>query len=1045
MHQHIDRRLQIVSAGAGYGKTTLLIDFAEDVEIPICWYSLDRFDSDPKVFLETLVAAIAHKFPLFGEEARKRIATIADIKQQMPSLVGLLTAEIYRDIPEYFAVVLDDYHQVEHNPALNSLLQYLLDRLPENCQLILCSRSALPVPSVPRMLSQQKAFILGNEDLRFTAEETRELFLLKYGVSLSQDDAQHLNAQCEGWVTALQLIVATSGSGKFTAERPVESGHLFDYLSNEVYLRQSPMVRRFLLDTSILSELEPVGCERLLGIKGSKRILRYIDRANLFVVRVGEDGRTYRYHQLFQDFLQRKLMDDSARYVSLALKAARFYERKRNWGAALECYQRCGRWKYYVGIISRIGEELVAQGRWETLAHWIDAIPSMHLTQDPRLLIWRAQAAMRLGEMEKALSLSSQAWKEFELQGIAAGMAHAALVRAAPLRLAGQWKAALKDVRVALQLLRLDRAHPRLVAEARRQLGHIRYQSGQFERARKEWERSLALFIKLGDLDSISKLHDLIGVAYAELGDFLCAMDHLEQARAGWQKLGNLGDLGQTLNNLGNLLYLQGSYSEALTRFKKAVEVDRQAGNLLFEAWSLWNIGDVHRDLRDYEVALDHYQRSLELARQSMDSELVGHVTCGIGSLYSLLGRYEEGETLIRQAISHARQRGSQYEVGLFTGSLGALYCSWGKRKRALRLLAEAVQLISRSQNKRKDAWARLHLANALFLSKAFPECVQELKKVAAILDEVGFDAFLIPDASRMLPLVRYAASKRVGNGRFQEVWHKVVEPKLAPSSVARDNAVPDRAKPLPRVEAFALGESSVLVDSRKVSDLEWRSRKSKEMFFYLLSHRREATKEQILETLWPEVASPRGHSSVHAAAYRLRRALYDGCLAQEGGRYYLCPDGEFWFDAEEFDRLASQASRLPRGTEARASLMEKALELYRGPFLEEFYSEWCETLRRNAEQRYIAILSSLAGYYAALGDYPRSIGLLERIVGIDNYQEEAYAQLMKCYASMGDTTAALKWYERYRSLAQQDLQLLPSDTLATLYREIKESALKRS
>lgn len=1044
LHQHVDRRLQIVSGGAGYGKTTLLTDFAQDVDIPICWYTLDRFDCDPKVFLETLVEAVAHKFPQFGSETRERIATVADFKQEMPSLIGLLTAEIHRCIPEFFALVLDDYHQVETSSTINSLLEYLIERLPDNCQLIVSSRSGVPIPSVSKMLSQQQALILTTEDLRFTVDETRELSLDRYGLSLSEEDAQLLNTECEGWVTALQLMLSALGAGKPSPEKLVKSKYLFDYLNNEVFLKQVQRVRRFLLYTSVLPELEPEACDYLLGTKGSARILREIEKANIFVFHLGEDGSIYRYQQLFQDFLQKKLMEDMAKYMSLVGKIARFYEHKGNWGVALEYYEKCHRWKDCLRILSSVGEELVATGRWESLARWTDAIPPEHLTHDPRLLVWRAQAAMRLGEMDKALSLSSQAWEEFSLKGITSGMAHASLVRASALRLAGQSKPALKDVQMALKLLKGEESHLRLVAEARRQLGALLYEDGQFEKAAREWKRSLAFFTKLGDLNSISKLHEFVGVAHAELGDFPKAMGYLEQARAGWQKLGNLSELGQTLNNIGNLCYLQGSYAKALTLLKEAVEADEKSGNLRSQAWALWNIGDVRRDIGDYEAALANYQRSLEIARQAMDSRLVGYVTCSLGIVKGIQGKFDEAELLIKQAISHAEEKGSKYEQGLHSGWLGALCCWQGKRKRALQVLVKSVELVSGSKNKRKEAWARLHLANAFFLNRQFAQCVQELTKVAALLKEVGYDAFLIADASRMPSLVRYAASKRVGDGRFLEIWRKVQEPRAA-HLVATDVVSSVEVKASPRVDAFALGQSLVQVDGRKVSELEWRSKKSKEMLFYLLSHRQRGTKEQVLEALWPDIAGPKSHSSLYSTAYRLRRSLYDGCLVQEGGRYYLCSDGEFWLDAEEFEKLVSQASQVGRGSVIRASLLEKATNLYRGPFLEEFYSEWCETLRKNLEQRYINALASLAGYYAALGDYAKSVSLLERIVGIDNYREETYAELMKSCARMGDATAALKWYQRYHEVLQGDLQLAPSRTLTQLYNEILESTLKHN
>jgi ATP/maltotriose-dependent transcriptional regulator MalT/DNA-binding SARP family transcriptional activator len=1042
LHQHVDCRLQVISAGAGYGKTTLLVDFAQDVEIPVCWYSLDKFDSDPKVFLETLTEAILHKFPDFGGEVRARMATLLDPRPELPAVVRLFCSEIYQTIPEYFALVLDDYHQVEGSLEVNSLMEYLLERLPDNCQLIISSRHSPPLSGMPKLVSQQRAAMLATEDLSFTAEEVKELHLLKHGIQLSDDQAQELVNKSGGWPTALQLMGSCAAKDGLDRQIQGSRDYLFDYLTAEVYLKQPKRVRQFLIDTSILTDLEPAICNYLLGISDSAQILQEVERANLFVLRKGEDGQLCQYHHLFQDFLEKRLAADKGRYTRLNLLAATAYKERGSFDRAVEHYQKANAWDQCISVLSNWSEHLAKAGRWESLARWVDAIPHDSLKSVPQLMVWRAQAAIRLGQMDHALALSSEALAECQNKQDNRGMGQAALVRAAALRLVRQPKAAMEEVRLAITALRGDPLRVDSLAEAHRQQGLILYDGGKFEPARKEWQKALALSLPTGNLFAISRVHDGLGIACAELGDFGSAFNHFEQAKQGWQQLGNLTDLGRTLSNLGELYCVVGNYGEGLRLLWEAVEVHHQSGNVETEGWTLWNIGDAQKDLGNLENSVKNYQKGLQIARQCMESQLVAYINASLGTTYGLQGRFDEAETLIRQAISQAEDTGNSYDLGLFLGAMGNLCCLQKDARKGLPHIAKSVELISGSKNPRMEAWARLLLANGLFLRKRFVECQQQMEAIATIVQRTGYDGFLAAEAARMPALIQYATSKRLGGDCFLRIREKALALRKTKYADEVGMAAPT-AKVPPRVEAFALGKSEVLVDGRKVSEMEWRSRKSKELFYYLLSHRREGTKEQILDALWPEISGAKGHSSFYSTAYRLRRALYDGCLRQERGRYYLSPDGEFWFDVEEFRDRISTAGRLAGGSQERASRLERAVALYRGPFLEEFYSEWCETLRRELEHHYISALARLAGYYAAKGDYARSVTPLERIIEIDPYREEVYAELMKACGRMGNAVAALKWYEYYCHTAGKDLGATPSQELTDLYRRIRKTTLK--
>jgi DNA-binding SARP family transcriptional activator len=240
-----------------------------------------------------------------------------------------------------------------------------------------------------------------------------------------------------------------------------------------------------------------------------------------------------------------------------------------------------------------------------------------------------------------------------------------------------------------------------------------------------------------------------------------------------------------------------------------------------------------------------------------------------------------------------------------------------------------------------------------------------------------------------------------------------------------------------PDIEARALGESLVFVNSHPISEAEWRSSRAKEVFFYILGCGAGQTKEQITAALWPDLSPAKGTSNFHINLYRARRATFPGIFTLEQGQYKLNPDLDIWFDVAEFEGLLSRAQNLPLGSRARMVNLERAIELYRGPFMEEFYSEWIEIRRRELEDEYLKALSLLAGFYSRKGKQDRAIALLEKSIAIDPYQDEVYCQIMELNLAVGDRASALRIYKRYLDTVASEMVVAPSPRMQGLHKHI--------
>jgi non-specific serine/threonine protein kinase/serine/threonine-protein kinase PknK len=221
---------------------------------------------------------------------------------------------MYAAIPDYFVLVLEDYHFVQDSEPAKRILDILVNRAPDNCHIIISSRTSVDLSSVASLMFQRRASSLGAWHLSFTAMEVKELLAKQHGLHLSDERAEKLTTEAEGWIAG--ILLSTYGRRAGTPSTNVltlSRQDIFRYLASEVFERQSPEIKRFLLASSTLNDMEPETCEQLTGIANCQKLFQDIERRNLFIARVDSEKVWYRYHHLFRQFLQGKLLGETPR------------------------------------------------------------------------------------------------------------------------------------------------------------------------------------------------------------------------------------------------------------------------------------------------------------------------------------------------------------------------------------------------------------------------------------------------------------------------------------------------------------------------------------------------------------------------------------------------------------------------------------------------------------------------------------------------------------------------------------------------------------
>jgi LuxR family maltose regulon positive regulatory protein len=418
----LSHRLTLLSAPAGYGKTTLLTSLASLYpDLDLAWLSLDEGDNDPVLFLAYLVAALQCLNPTCGLTAQALLSDLPNPGAQARQIAGTLVNDVLETRLASLVLILDDLHVITE-PVIYVALDYLLERLPPQMHLVVGTRHDPPL-SLARLRARGQLAELRVPDLRFNLDEAAAFLNECLGLGLSSADLAVLQRRTEGWPVGLSLLAGSLGRISNTSERTEFIDHLartdryvFDFLAEEVLNRQDESVQAFLLETSILSELTPAMCKAVTGRSDAASVLEDLDRRGLFVVALDKPRTTFRYHALFAEFLRRQLEQEMPeRVADLHRRAA---EAQPLTERAIVHYLAGKMWEEAAQAIEQVGERMaVYQGLTDTLTNWIHDLPASVYDAHPRLSYLLGLCFAVKGEFEIAVPLLEQALQGFEAAG----------------------------------------------------------------------------------------------------------------------------------------------------------------------------------------------------------------------------------------------------------------------------------------------------------------------------------------------------------------------------------------------------------------------------------------------------------------------------------------------------------------------------------------------------------------------------------------------------------------------------------------------------
>ena len=573
LKQGLDRGLILLSAPAGFGKTTLLSTWIHQAGIPAAWVTLDHGDNDPARYLAYLLKALQTVTPGL-RMANVETQPASQVDYSEATLIVLLN-EIADETAKDFVLVLDDYHLLT-SPGASKITNFLLAHRPPSLHLVLATRADPDLP-LPRLRGGGDLLEIRQSDLRFTFAETTEFLRRTLGKALTKEDIAALTTRTEGWIAGLQMT-ALSLSGREDISRYVHDltgsdRYILDYLLEEVIEQQSASQQTFLYQTSITSKLTASLCQALTGRPDAQEILADLERKNLFIQPLDDERVWYRYHQLFADLLQKRLTKLQSKNIPRLHKQASQWYATHNFPAeAIHHALSAGDFNQTADLVEQVAETSLMRSEWATLLAWLAALPEEILRARPLLGWYYAYLRIMFGD---PLEVMETYWGDSSV---------------APDALAGH-HAAHKAI---LALLR--REVPQAVKYAEQAENYLP-EDERFFRMMASWIKSAAAMLA---------------------GDFSGGAHTFEAVIQQCQAVGNTMGAAFVLCNMAQLQMNQGELFQAKEFYKRALDIAKdQAGDYLpIAGEAFFGLGELAYEWNQFEEALDLLEKGLFLAEK---------------------------------------------------------------------------------------------------------------------------------------------------------------------------------------------------------------------------------------------------------------------------------------------------------------------------------------------------------------------------------------------------------------------------------------------
>jgi LuxR family maltose regulon positive regulatory protein len=1034
-----------VSGPPGSGKTTLVSSYLHHKKIPCIWYQVDEGDADIPTFFYYMGLAAKNAAPL----RRKPLPFLTpEYMLGLPTFTLRYFENFCSRLKSPHVIVFENYQQVPVESGLHELLSYGLSAIPANINVIAISRRE-PPPQMIGIRASNKMSFLGWNEIRFTLNESRELIRMKGYHKLSEETLLRLYEKIQGWAAGLVLLIETLKLKKIDVELldqldRFSSKETFDYFSKEIFNMIDTETQDLLLKTSFLPKVTIEIAKNLTGISRAEQILIDLNQRNFFTETLSSIEPAYQFHPLFRDFLLSCAKDTFEPSILLEIKkkAAALLEADGQIEEALALLHETSEWQDLIRLILQQAPSMIVQGRNMTLVQWLQGIPKDLIEKNPWLLYWLGVCLIPFSPEESKIYFE----KAFGL--FRAGKDSAGTF----LSLVGMFEAntfpfdsfvGLDQLLPMLyEALNKFKEFPSEEIEAsvvKAFLFIICLRKPQMQDAERWISRGLALAEKISDCDIAIQL--LCAVAYYHIfsGELERAAQTLDLSRK-VVRSGSATPLSTILLKYIGTLYfwLAGEFEENRKAVNEAIALANASGVQVLDTFLFGQGAAGALCASDIKGAKHLLQR--------MSSSLDRLPSASGSSFYHTLSAWE---ALLTKDLAHANMHADlaikfAIESGAVLPSpltylIKAIVTYELQRKEdALKHISWVKDFCSTTNSYQTEF--RCLLAEAQFaFDRGDEEAGTETLRTAMKLGkEHGYTNTFFWLPSIMARLCRKALEA-------------VIEVEYVRHLIRKRNLIPDFPPyeceywPWP-IKIFTLGRFGLIKKGTPAESHKKEQRKPLSILKALIAlGGREVDEARLADILWPEAEGDVATSAFATTLSRLRQLLgMENAIQVKQGKVTL--DSRYCYvDAWAFERLVRRIEELWKESESGSKvssaeitrLTDKAIAMYKGPFLFAEDEHWSLSCQERLRSKYLRLITRICQYLEQTGQCEKAVEYYQRALEIDNLTEEFYQQLMFCYQHLDQQAEAMKVYKRCRKVLSAVLGIEPSSKTEAMYKKI--------
>ncbi|MBO8157316.1 MAG: transcriptional regulator [Bacillaceae bacterium] len=1036
--------LTLLHSGAGYGKSTALSLFFQDANIQPCWYSITQYDDDFSPFLTKIIYAIRTLHPDFGGRILEELKSIDHYvhDQEIWSLMTMMVNEL-SSLKEDLALVLDDLHHVDSSSPIESWLQLFIEHLPDHIHLVISSRSRPKWPILTRMKVKGELLEIQQNDLLFGIDEMEHLLVDVYGLSVSKEKLRGIHQTTEGWAIACGMFVEQLRSGeRLDAILQMERRSLqdlFDYLAMEVLSKQSPVIQKFLEQTSVLEVISADVCDAILGMRGSDQLLEDLSDQNLFLHAI--DDRHYRYHALFKAFLENRLKKDQPdEFVQLHEKAARYYEQKGNMEQAifhLEQNENHGR---AAQLLSKYGLVMLREGKIQSLFERLQQLPESEKDFFPVLWylegeILRYRSKYKSSEQcyDRAIQAEQVQHHDVEVKSLAyEGKARIYLDTIQPDK-------AERILQQAIEFREQMNGSSEDMARLYHMLGENLLNAGHAQKAEGWFNRAKELNLPLDESNLEARL-------YLRTGRLFKAKKLLLERKES-VPLNDAKHLPQTHRETDILLSIieafMGNGEESKRYAQMGIELGLKYQAPFVEACGWMRMGHAVQLHNRYETKLaeDCYKTSLDMMEKLNVSRGKAEPYMGLCILYGMQGEYEKAIEAGRKGLFETEKVKDVWLSALIQQcmAIAAIYSKkYDEAKKLLKETKDSFTLCHDDYGLMLSAFWNAYICFELQNWDEFAVWMREfIKKL-----QVGSYDFFIRQRTTFGPQDMQNMVPMLYKAQEMDIQRNVVMKWLHESGYQNMHHHPGYT-----LRVKTLGQFRVWLGNREIQETDWQRGKARELFELLVTRRKKMlTKEEIFQCLWPDQNEESANRSFKVALNALLKTLEPERKARaesffikrEGTAYGLNPASGYELDLEDFEEWVNTGLEEENPAKAK-EFLEKGLACYNGEFLpERRVEDWCITERERLEVLFLRGAEKMAQVSVRLNELDTCIHWCQKILEVDPTWEEAYRLLMYSYYQKNNRPQALKWYQKCKDVLKRELGVEPMQPTRDMYHMIR-------